>query len=85
MENDNHVSTGLYQTSNSNKPIKRNDFGQGSKTQKTISAIVPVYNEDKTVAKVVETLLNNPLINEVICVNDGSTDKSLTILKKIWR
>lgn len=47
----------------------------------TISAIVPVFNEEKTVAGVVEVLLNNPLIDEVICINDGSTDKSLTILE----
>ncbi len=49
---------------------------------KTVSAIVPVFNEEKTVSCVVGTLLKNPLINEVICVNDGSTDKSLKILKK---
>lgn len=50
--------------------------------KKSISAIVPVFNEEKTVAKVVKTLLKSTLINEVICVNDGSTDKSLAILKK---
>ena len=82
MENYSRVGTKQQQIDDHSKPIKRNDFGQSSKTQKTISAIVPVYNEEKTVAKVVEILLNNPLINEVICVNDGSTDKSLTILKR---
>ncbi len=49
---------------------------------KTVSAIVPVYNEEKTVAKLVETLLASPLIREVICINDGSTDRSLAILQK---
>lgn len=47
----------------------------------SVSAIVPIFNEDKTVANVVNTLLKNPLINEVICVNDGSTDKSLIALE----
>ncbi len=50
--------------------------------KKFVSAIVPVFNEEKTVAGVIEVLLKNPLINEVICINDGSTDKSLEILKK---
>ena len=49
---------------------------------KFISAIVPVFNEEKTVAGVIKALLKSPLINEVICINDGSTDKSLAILKK---
>ncbi len=49
---------------------------------KAVSAIVPVYNEEKTVAKVVQTLLTSPLIREVICVNDGSTDRSLSVLQQ---
>jgi len=55
---------------------------QKSKSNKNVSAIVPVFNEEKTIAGVIESLLNNHLINEVICVNDGSTDKSLKILNK---
>jgi len=50
--------------------------------QKYVSAVVPVFNEEKTVAKVVKTLLKSDLVDEVICVNDGSTDRSLAILKK---
>lgn len=48
----------------------------------TVSVIVPVYNEDKTVAKVVSDLLSNPRFCEVICVNDGSSDRSLRELEK---
>jgi len=48
----------------------------------SVSAIVPVFNEAKTVTRVVEVLLENPLISEVICINDGSTDHSLLRLKK---
>ncbi|MGC8633119.1 MAG: glycosyltransferase family 2 protein [Candidatus Limnocylindrales bacterium] len=47
----------------------------------SVSAIVPVYNEAKTVARVVETLLGCPHIDEVICVDDGSTDASPAILR----
>lgn len=46
-----------------------------------VSAIIPVYNEEKTISKIISTLLKDSFINEVICVNDGSTDKSLPILK----
>jgi glycosyltransferase involved in cell wall biosynthesis len=48
---------------------------------KTVSAIVPVYNEEKTVGRVIKVLLKSPLVSEVIAVNDGSTDNSLKILK----
>jgi len=48
--------------------------------RKSVSAIVPVFNEEKTISKVVNTLLMNNLIDEVICINDGSTDTSFDIL-----
>lgn len=47
-----------------------------------ISAIVPVFNEQGTVSTVVDTLLQCRLIDEVVCVNDGSTDRSLEILRR---
>lgn len=46
-----------------------------------VSAIVPVFNEEKRVGKVIDTLLKSSLIDEVICINDGSSDKSLEVLK----
>lgn len=50
-------------------------------SEKTISVVIPVYNEEETVADVVGAVLDSKLVSEVICVNDGSTDKSLEILK----
>ena len=50
-----------------------------------VSAIVPVFNEEKRVRKVITTLLKSNLIDEVICINDGSSDKSLKILKKFGK
>jgi polyisoprenyl-phosphate glycosyltransferase len=46
-----------------------------------ISAVVPVYNEERTVRAVVGALLASPLVDEVVCVNDGSTDASLAALE----
>jgi glycosyltransferase involved in cell wall biosynthesis len=46
-----------------------------------VTAIVPIYNEQSTVARVVEAVLASGLVAEVICVNDGSTDRSLDVLR----
>jgi hypothetical protein len=59
--------------------FKDKNSHQRLKKQKFVSAIVPVFNEEKTVAKVVKTLVKSSLVNEVICINDGSTDKSPAI------
>ncbi len=42
-----------------------------------ISAIIPCYNEESTVSNVIKTLVESTLIDEVIFVDDGSTDSSL--------
>lgn len=46
------------------------------------SAVIPFYNEEKHIGKVVATVLSSPLISEVICVDDGSTDGSQNVLRK---
>ncbi len=47
----------------------------------SVSVIIPVFNEEKTVANVIEAVLGSGLALEIICVNDGSIDKSLEVLK----
>lgn len=47
------------------------------------SIIVPVYNVEKFLSECIASILIQTLKDfEVICVNDGSTDKSLYILKE---
>jgi len=41
---------------------------------KRITSIVSVFNEEKTVKNVIASLLNCELIDEIIVVNDGSTE-----------
>ncbi len=41
-----------------------------------ISAIVPVYNEEATVAQVVNDLLDLSLFREIVVVDDGSSDST---------
>ncbi len=48
-----------------------------------ITVVVSVYNEEKTVKNVVNSLINCSLINELIVVNDGSTDNTSKILRQI--
>ena len=47
----------------------------------TISILVAVYNAEKYLHKCLESLLSQTLHNiEIICVDDASTDSSLSIL-----
>ena len=48
-----------------------------------ISVVVPVYNEEETVAQVLEALAQVPLDLEVIVVDDASTDRTWEILQAL--
>lgn len=48
-----------------------------------LSIIIPVYNVEQYLPKCLDSILNQSFKDlEVICVNDGSTDNSLDILKE---
>ena len=48
-----------------------------------ISIIIPVYNSEKYLSECLDSIVNQTLKEiEIICVNDGSTDNSLSILKE---
>lgn len=48
-----------------------------------VSIIVPIYNVEKYLPKCLESIINQTLKDvEIICINDGSTDNSLSILKE---
>jgi glycosyltransferase involved in cell wall biosynthesis len=48
-----------------------------------LSVVMPVYNEQATLQRVVERVLAVPLEIELICVDDGSTDGSRDILARL--
>lgn len=48
-----------------------------------ISIIVPIYNVEKYLERCIKSIINQTYKNiEIILVNDGSTDKSIEIIKK---
>ena len=48
-----------------------------------ISVIVPVYNAEKYLNECISSIINQTFEDiEVICIDDGSTDNSLNILKE---
>ena len=51
--------------------------------QPKISVIIPVYNVEKYLRECLDSIVNQTFKDiEIICVDDGSTDKSLEILRE---
>ena len=48
-----------------------------------LSVVVPCYNEQDSVATLLERVLARPEVAEVIVVDDGSTDKTREILARV--
>ena len=49
-----------------------------------LSVIIPVYNEEKYIQECLDSILNQSFRDiEVICVDDGSTDNTVSILEEI--
>jgi glycosyltransferase involved in cell wall biosynthesis len=46
-----------------------------------IACVIPVYNEEGRVSQVLEVVSTFPFLDELIVVNDGSTDGSVTEIK----
>ncbi|MBQ8784417.1 MAG: glycosyltransferase family 2 protein [Alphaproteobacteria bacterium] len=49
----------------------------------TVTVVIPVYNVEKYLEQCLDSVINQTYKDiEIICINDGSTDNSITILEK---
>lgn len=49
-----------------------------------LSVLVPVYNEEKTVAQLLQKVLGlGPVLKEVVVVDDGSTDRTAALVQEM--
>lgn len=46
-----------------------------------ICAIIPAYNEEKTIGQIIDTIKNVDCIDEIVVVSDGSEDETAQIAK----
>lgn len=49
-------------------------------TNKKVVIVIPVYNEEKNIGKTIEGLKNISIIDDIVVVDDGSTDNTLEVL-----
>lgn len=47
-----------------------------------IIALIPAYNEEKTIAEIIHTLNNEPLIEKTVVVDDGSVDNTASVARR---
>lgn len=50
-------------------------------TNTGITAIIPAYNEEKKIGGLLAAIHGSPYLNEIICINDGSSDNTLNIIR----
>lgn len=63
----------------------KEDYVSNPSKQETpkVSIIIPIYNHEKYLRECLDSVVNQTMnAIEIICVNDGSTDGSLNILKE---
>jgi glycosyltransferase involved in cell wall biosynthesis len=51
--------------------------------QPVVTVIMPVYNESRTIAEVVGAVLAQPLVAQLVVIDDGSTDGTAAILETL--
>ena len=56
----------------------------GDRKFRKLSIIIPVYNEEKSIRKILSKVFASkiPLEKEVICIDDGSSDRTADVLRK---
>ncbi len=63
---------------------RQNIFGRRG-NDRCLAVVMPIYNEAATVSKIIPTVLAQPIVAQLIAVDDGSTDQTwehLSALRK---
>ena len=56
------------------------------KKKYSVSVLIPAYNEEKSIEETIEAVLKSDYpLEEIIVINDGSTDRTKEIIEKIAR
>lgn len=48
-----------------------------------VSVLIPAYNEETTIESVIQRVLEQPVVKEIIVVDDGSTDRTFELATKL--
>jgi cellulose synthase/poly-beta-1,6-N-acetylglucosamine synthase-like glycosyltransferase len=54
-----------------------------SRNFQSVDVVVPAYNEEPSIERTLISLLRNRYVHQVICVNDGSTDGTADVVRKL--
>jgi glycosyltransferase involved in cell wall biosynthesis len=52
------------------------------KSEEKITVIIPAYNEEKSIGKVISGIKDFPFVDEIIVINDGSTDSTEKVARE---
>lgn len=78
---------GIFNVYKRRKELSVEDFTNilNSNTLPEITFIIPMYNEEKNILGCIKSIQNlSYRYKKIICVNDGSTDKTMAVLKKAF-
>ena len=65
------------------RPVRFVQVSRQEVTMAKVSVVIPVYNVEDYLRQCIESVLKQTLKDiEIICVDDGSTDSSLSILEE---
>ncbi len=59
------------------------DLVANETTDRCLSVVMPVYNEEKTLRRVVEKVLQLSILHEIVIVDDCSTDNTRSIIESL--
>jgi glycosyltransferase involved in cell wall biosynthesis len=51
--------------------------------ERNLSVVIPCYNEENTISEILSRVLKQPMVGEVIIIDDGSTDNSCQIINSL--